>query len=73
MTVPEVSSMGPEKSKAVQPITRESEMYQAEEITGCLLAVFVLAPNPTRKWTQGTKIQPDFEHCCEFFSGFYVN
>lgn len=39
-------------------------MYQAEEITGCLRAVFVLAPNPTRKWTQGTKIQRDF------FQGF---
>ena len=48
-------------------------MYQAEEITGCLRAVFVLAPNPTRNWTQSTKIQADFEYYCEFFSGFYVN
>ena len=42
-------------------------MYQAEEITGCLRAVFVLAPNPTRNWTQSTKIQAD---TVNFFQGF---
>ena len=50
-------------------------MYQAVEITGCFLrAVFVLAPNPTRNWTQGSKIQPHFKHCCDFFfQGFTLN
>ena len=30
--------------------SRESERYQAVEITCCLRAVFVLAANPTRKF-----------------------
>ena len=46
MIVPEVSTMGYENPKLLSQ-SRESEMYKAVEITCCLRAVLVLAPNPT--------------------------
>ena len=36
-------------------------MYQTLEITLCLRAVLVLAPNPPRDWTQSSKTQQGFE------------
>ena len=47
--------------------SRESEIYQTVDITCCLLAVFVLASNPTRNWAQSSKSQQHFERCCERF------
>ena len=68
MTATEVSSILVNKKPKRLNQLGESEMYQAVEITGCFLrAVFVLAPNPTRNWTQSSKIQPHFKHCCDFF------
>ena len=46
--------------------SREIETYRKVQITCCLSAEFVLAPNLT------AKPQQDFERCCEWFSVFYT-
>ena len=49
-------------------------MYQAVEITGCFLrVVFVLAPNPTRNWTQKNKFKSTLKHTQVFFKSVFKN
>ena len=50
--------------------SREIETYQKVEITCCLRAESVLAPDPAPNWI--AKPQQDFERCCECFSVFYT-
>ena len=57
-TVPEVSSINKNPKRLNQ--SQESEIYEAVEITCCLQAEFVLAPNPARK------LNSNFENLARF-------